>query len=148
MADAHPETTVGFEPAPGRTDIETRIGLATAARGVWVAPVLIAVFWLTSGRLGALSAGIGVLIVVANFALSGVILSKAAAISLKLYHAAALFGFFIRLGLIIVVMVLLVQVMEVDRSAMGISAIVSYFVLLSWEAVAVSRGKAKELEWS
>jgi len=38
--------------------------------------------------------------------------------------------------------------MEVDRLAMGIAAIVSYLVLLSWEAVALSRGDEKELEWS
>ena len=87
-------------------------------------------------------------IVVANFVLAGFVLSKAAAISLKLYHAAALFGFFVRLVLIMLVMVVTAQVIEVDRLAMGISAVVSYLVLLSWEAVAVTRGETKELEWS
>ena len=88
------------------------------------------------------------MIVALNFALAGVVLSKAAAISLRLYHAAALVGFFLRLGLIMLVMLVIAQVIDVDRLAMGISAVVSYLLLLSWETVAVARGETKELEWS
>ena len=84
----------------------------------------------------------------ANFIVAGFVLSKAAAISLKLYHAAALVGFFLRLVLIMLVMLVIAQVIDVDRLAMGVSAVVSYLVLLSWETVAVSRGETKELEWS
>ena len=76
------------------------------------------------------------------------ILSRAAAISLKLYHAAALFGFLLRLALITVVVLGIAKLVAVDRVALGMSAVVSYLVLLSWEAVAVSRGKTKEMEWS
>jgi hypothetical protein len=46
------------------------------------------------------------------------------------------------------VMLVIAQVIDVDRLAMGISAVVSYLVLLSWETVAVTRGETKELEWS
>lgn len=147
---AEPESNVAteFGPAPGAADIEAKISLATVRRSIWVAPPLIAIFAVTSGVLGAVSAAGGVLIVVGNFVLAGFVLSKAAAISLKLYHAAALFGFFLRLALIMLVMVVTAQVVEVDRLAMGIAAVVSYLVLLAWEAVAVSRGEAKELEWS
>ncbi len=142
------DVAVGFEPAPGPVDIEAKIGLATARRAVWVAPPLIALFALVRGGQGALSAGIGVAIVVLNFVLAGFILSKAAAISLKLYHAAALVGFFLRLALIMLLMLVVAQVIDVDRLAMGISAVVSYLLLLSWETVAVTRGETKELEWS
>ena len=138
----------GYEPAPGPGDIEARIGLATARRAVWIGPPLVAVFALWRGGEGAWSAALGVVIVAANFILAGFVLSKAAAISLKLYHAAALVGFFLRLALIMLVMLLIAQVIDVDRLAMGISAVVSYLVLLSWETVAVSRGETKELEWS
>jgi hypothetical protein len=31
---------------------------------------------------------------------------------------------------------------------MGISVVVSYLVLLSWEAVAVTRGAERDIEWS
>ena len=95
-----------------------------------------------------ISAAIGVAIVVVNFVLGGYVLATAAAVSLTLYHAAALFGFFVRLGLITLTMVLVVSVTDIDRVAMGISAVVSYLVLLSLEAVAVARGAEREYEWS
>ncbi len=148
MASDRPDVVTGYESAPGPADIEAKIGMATARRVVWVAPPLILIYGLISGGLGALSASIGVAIVAANFVIAGFLLSKAAAVSLKLYHAAALVGFLLRLTLIMLVMLVTAQVIEVDRMAMGISAVVSYLVLLSWEAVAVSRGETKELEWS
>lgn len=146
--EAETQRDVGFEPAPGPANIEAVVGFATARRAVWVGPPLIALFGLLRGGSGALAATIGVFIVAANFALAGLLLSKAAAISLRLYHAAALVGFFLRLGLITLAMLVIAQVIDVDRLAMGISAVVSYLVLLSWETVAVARGETKELEWS
>jgi hypothetical protein len=143
-----PDVSAGFKRVPGMPNIEARLGINTARRAVWIAPVLIVIFAIFGGRLGAVSAAIGVAIVVGNFVLAGFVLSKAAAISLTLYHAAALFGFFLRLMLITAVMLGVGSLMELDRLAMGISAVVSYLVLLSWEAVAVTRGEEKELEWS
>ncbi len=144
----HNEIITGYETAPGPADIEAKIGVATARRVLWVAPPIIVIAALWRGGSGAIAAAIGVAIVAANFVLAGFVLSKAAAISLKLYHAAALGGFFLRLALIMLVMLLIAQVVDVDRLAMGISAVVSYLVLLSWETVAVARGETKELEWS
>jgi hypothetical protein len=128
--------------------IEAIIGKNIAKRALYVAPVLIIVFGIVAGWLGAVSAAIGVAIVVVNFVLGGYILATAAAVSLTLYHAAALFGFFVRLGLITLTMVLVVSVTDIDRTAMGISAVVSYMVLLSLEAIAVARGAEREYEWS
>jgi hypothetical protein len=142
------DPVTGYEPAPGPGDIEAKIGMATAKRVLWVGPILIVIFALWRGALGAWSAALAVAIVAANFVLAGFVLSKAAAISLKFYHAAALVGFFLRLALIMLVMLLIAQVIDVDRLAMGVSAVASYFVLLSWETVAVARGETKELEWS
>lgn len=146
--ESESNVAIGYEAAPGPRDIEAKIGIATARRAVWIAPPIIAIFWLFRDGLGALSSAIGIAIVVGNFILAGFVLSKAAAVSLKLYHAAALVGFFLRLTLIMLVMLLTAQAIEVDRLAMGISAVVSYLVLLSWETVAVTRGETKELEWS
>jgi hypothetical protein len=137
-----------FEPAPGPSNIEATVGIATARRAVWIGPPIVALFGAVRGWDGALGSFLGVVIVALNFALAGWLLSKAAAISLRLYHAAALVGFFLRLGLIMLVMLVIAQVIDVDRLAMGISAVVSYLVLLSWETVAVARGETKELEWS
>lgn len=147
MADQN-DILTGYETAPGPRDLEAKIGMATARRALWVAPPIVLAAAALRGDLGAWSAAIGVLIVAANFLLAGLLLSKAAAVSLRLYHAAALGGFFLRLALIVLVMLLIAQVVDVDRMAMGISAVVSYLVLLSWETVAVARGETKELEWS
>ncbi len=103
---------------------------------------------LIQGWSGAIAALVGVAIVVGNFLLGGWIMSRAARVSMNLYHAAALFGFLIRLGLITVTMLIIANVTDLDRMAMGISVVVSYLVLLSWEAVAVMNGAERDLEWS
>lgn len=134
--------------APGSSvEVESVLARHTVRRAVFVGPPIVVVAALAAGTSGAVAALIGVTIVVGNFLLAGVILSKAARISLGLYHAAALFGFFIRLGLVTLTMLLVVQTVELHRPAMGIAAVVSYLVLLSWEALAVARGSERELEW-
>jgi hypothetical protein len=143
-----PEIAAKYQPSPHPIDVEAALGRSMALRGLLLAPIVIAVAWLIGGEDAAFASAIGVAVVVVNFVVSGLIMSRAARISLSLYHAAALFGFFIRLGLITLTMLLVAQVIEIDRPAMGIAAVVSYFVLLSMEAVAVSKGKKKELEWT
>ena len=115
---------------------------------MYVAPVLIGVFGLVGGWLGVWSSALGVAVVVANFLLAGAMLSISAKISLAVYHAAALFGFFLRLGLIILTMLLIVKLVPIDRTAFGITAVVAYLVLLSWEAIAVSKGRERNLDWT
>ena len=148
VSDDRMDESVMHRASVEKRPIEAIIGKNIAKRALYVAPVLIIVFGIVAGWLGAVSAAIGVAIVVANFVLGGYILATAAAVSLTLYHAAALFGFFVRLGLITLTMVLVVSVTDIDRVAMGISAVVSYLVLLSLEAVAVARGAEREYEWS
>lgn len=133
---------------PGQRDLEAVLARHIVARSVYVGPPLIALFWATSGWDGAVASAIGLGVVVVNFLLTGWALSIAARHSLALYHAAALFGFFLRLGLITVAMVVAVSLVDLDRMALGITAVVSYMVLLTWEAVAVANGAEKELEWS
>lgn len=136
------------KPSPDVRPIEAIIGKNIAKRSLWVAPILIVVFGVVGGWLGAISAGVGVAIVAVNFVVGGYILATAARVSLSLYHAAALFGFFIRLGLITLTMVLIVSVTDIDRVAMGVSAVISYLTLLSLEAIAVAKGAERELEWT
>jgi hypothetical protein len=135
-------------PSAEARPVEAIVGMHIAKRALYVALPLILLFGVLDGWLGAVSAAVGVAIVIANFVLGGWILATAAAVSLTLYHAAALFGFFVRLGLITLAMVLIVSVTDIDRVAMGVSAVVSYLVLLSLEAVAVAKGAERELEWT
>jgi hypothetical protein len=86
-------------------------------------------------------------LVVLNFLLAGAILSISLRISLQAYHAAALIGFFLRLALFVGAVLLIASLAEVDRLAFGISAVVAYFVLLSWEAVSISKGREREPSW-
>jgi len=125
-------------------DVEAAMGRATARRALLVGPVLVAVFWLTRGGDGAAAAAIGVAIVAGNFLLSGAVLSLAARHSLAVYHAAAVVGFFVRLGLIMLVMLGVAWIWEFDRLAMAIAVVASYLVLLTWEAVVmVRRGEGR-----
>lgn len=148
MASDDDISSAMHKPSTERRPVEAIISRNMVKRAVWVAPVLMAVFGLVSGVSGALAAGIGVAIVVVNFLIGGWILSTAAAVSLTMYHAAALLGFFIRLGLITLMMLLVVSVIDIDRVAMGVSVVVGYLTLLSLEAVAVTKGTERELEWT
>lgn len=134
-------------PSVVGSPVETIVARQTVRRVIVVGPVIVAVVWMLRGAGGAAAATAGVAIVVANFLLAGVILSRAATVSLQVYHAAALLGFVVRLGLITVSMFAIASVFEVDRPAMGISAIVAYFALLTWEAWAMTGGSGRELEW-
>jgi hypothetical protein len=129
-------------------DVEQRMGWHTARRALVVAPILMLAAGSLWGWEGALAAALGTAVVAANFVLSGVLLSRAARISLSLYHAAALLGFFLRFGLIMATMFILASLLDIDRTALGISVVVSYLALLTWEAASVSRGGEKELEWT
>ncbi len=127
--------------------IESNLARDTVARGIYVGPILVLVFGLLRGWEGAWSAALGVIVVIANFLLAGAILSISARISLQAYHAAALIGFFLRLALFIGAVYLIASLVDVDRIAFGISAVVAYFALLTWEAVSISRDRERELSW-
>jgi len=128
--------------------VESVMARHTVARAIYVAPVLIVIFAVIGGWQGAWSSALGVAVVIANFLLAGALLSVSARISLQAYHAAALFGFFLRLLLFVGAVYIISETVEVDRLAFGITAVVSYLALLVLEAVAVAKGKERELTWT
>jgi hypothetical protein len=129
-------------------DVEVTLARHTVKRVIFVGPILLLVFWATRGADGLLAAAIGLAIVVGNFLLAGAMLSVAARISLSLYQAAALFGFFLRLGLITLSVLIISRLVELDRLALGVTVVVAYLGLLAWEAIAVAKGAERELEWT
>jgi hypothetical protein len=129
---------------PGRRDLELSLARSISKRALYVAPLLVGAFWVTRGWDGAWASALGVAAVVVNFWVSGKALSMAARHSLALYHAAALFGFFLRMGLITVTMIGVAALVEVDRLALGLTAVVSYLALLTWEAVALTNERDVE----
>lgn len=128
--------------------VEAILARNTVRRLIWVGPVLIAVFAITRGSDGAVGSAIGLAIVAGYLLLFGGMLSVAARVSLGLYHAAALLGFFLRMALLALAMFAVAWLFDVDRVAMGISAIAGYLWLLGWETLAVARGNERELEWT
>ena len=128
--------------------VENVMARHTVARAIYVAPALILLFALISGWQGAWSSALGIAVVVANFLLAGALLSVSARISLQAYHAAALFGFFLRLLIFVGAVYVISVTVEVDRIAFGITAVVSYLVLLVLEAMAVAKGEERELTWT
>ena len=120
----------------------------TVWRAVYVGPVAVGVAWALRGSDGAIAAAIGVVVIAANLLAAGLILSMAARISLGAYHAAALFGFALRLLTITVSMLLVARLFAIDRVAFGVAAIATYLVLLTLEAMAVARGDEREFEWT
>ena len=129
-------------------DIEVVLARQIVRRTLVVGPIAVAIAWLIRGPDGALAAALGVAIVVGNFVLSGWLLSRALKISLPVYHAAALFGFLLRLALIAGAMFAAAALLDLDRYAMGIAAVGSYLVLLTLEAVAMTKKTEREPEWT
>lgn len=128
--------------------MESILARHMVGRAMFVAPPLILVFGLLDGWSGVWSGLVGVGIVIANFLLSGAILSISARIGLHAYNAAALIGFFLRIGIFVALVLVISTTVGVDRIAFGITAVVTYMALLILEAVAVAKGKERELSWT
>ena len=127
-----------------RIPIELTMAKNMVKRAAWIGPVIVALFWLLAGSLGARSAALGLLVVIANFLIAGALLSYAIRISISMYHAAALVGFLLRLGLITGTMLLVVRFVEIDRIAFGIAAVVGYLTMVTMEAIAVVRNRERD----
>lgn len=134
-------------PEGADTPVEAVLARNTVRRSVYVVPPLLALFWVLRGTGGLIAATAGAAVVIGNFLLAGAMLSVAIRISLAAYQATALFGFVLRLALVAMTMLLVVRFVDIDRLAFGISAVVAYMVLLVLEAVAVARGRERELDW-
>jgi len=124
-----------------RPAVEWQMARSIVRRAIIVGPILVAVAGLLRGIDGLIAAALGVVIVVGYYALTGLLLSRTARISLAAYHAGVLFGFFIRLALIMVTMFGIARIFEVDRLALGFTVIAAYLGLLVWEAAAIGEAR-------
>ncbi len=117
-----------------RPPAELIMARSIVRRVVVVGPILLLVFGVTRGWEGLLAAVVGVVIVSGYYLLSGAMMSRLARISLGAYHAGALFGLLVRLGLIAGTMLAVITLFEIDRAALGTAVIATYMVLLLLEA--------------
>ncbi len=127
----------------GRPPAELLMARSIVRRVVVVGPILLLVFGIARGLEGMLAAAIGVTIVAGYYLLSGAMMSRLARISLGAYHAGALFGFIVRLGLTVVTMLAVIALLDVDRAALGLAVIATYIALLLLEAAALGKNRGR-----
>lgn len=118
------------------------VALDMARRSVWLLPVLVivsAAFWGMDGVLSSLYA-LG--IVVCNFLLAAWLLAVGGRIGPAAMGGFALFGFLLRLGLIMVAVLLVKDASWVELVPLGITLVVTHLVLLFWEMRHISSALA------
>jgi hypothetical protein len=113
--------------------VEIQISSDMVKRGLVVAPVIVGLCALVWGSAGAWSAAFAIGLVLVNFALSAALISYTAKISLGLMMGATLFGYLIRLGLIMLAVLLVKDAGWISLPALGATIIVTHLGLLLWE---------------
>lgn len=113
--------------------VEIQVSADMVKRGLVVAPVIIGVCALIWGANGAWSAAFAIGLVLVNFALSAALISSTAKISLGLMMGATLFGYLVRLGLIMLAILLVKDAGWISLPALGATIIVTHLGLLLWE---------------
>jgi len=129
VPDSNPAFTTRLEgPAP-----EVAVTKDMVKRGFVVAPVVIAVCAVIWGVNGAFSSAYAIALVLVNFALAATLVAVTARISLGLMMGAVLFGYLIRLGLILVAVLAVRDAGWISLPALGATIIVTHLGLLVWE---------------
>jgi hypothetical protein len=125
-------------PAAAAPPVERELVFDIAKRGLLVAPAIIAIAAVARGGAGAASATLAVAIVILNLAVSGALLSWAARTSLNLLMVAALGGFLLRMGLVVVVIAMIRHQPWVDLPVLAVTLLLTQLGLLFWETKYVS----------
>ena len=118
--------------------VEREVALDLVRRGLMVSPVVVLAAGLIRGWDGAASAAIAIGIVIVNFLAAAAIMDRAARSGPTALGAAALGGYIVRLGVILVALVLLRRVSWIDMPTLGIVLVGTHIGLLTWEAKHVS----------
>jgi hypothetical protein len=119
-------------------DVEKSIAFDMIRRSLPFIPVILVAASLFSGLKGMYSAAFSIAIVLANFALSALMMSYAARVSLAMLGAAAFFGFIIRLGLITIAVLAVRNQEWVRWIPLSFTLIFTHLGLLVWELRFVS----------
>lgn len=123
--------TAGTTPAPG---VEWELATDMVRRALPLAPVPVALAAVFHGLSGALSAGYGLGLVLANLIVSAALMAWAARRSLGLLAGVAVGGFAVRLGLLTLAVWAVKDMGWVELVPLGLTVVVSQVGLLWWEA--------------
>ena len=129
------DATMTDHPAPERAMVGRGVVAGTIA-----APLAFAAGSVAGGVDDGWSALLGVVVVVANFAVHGLSLAWAAAVSIVLLQVVAVTGFVARMGIILGVLVLLDRTAFFSPVVFGIAAVAATLGLLGYETRLVARG--------
>ncbi len=113
-----------------------------ARRSLWLVPVIAIVSLLFWGLPGVASTLFATALVVVNFLLSAYLLAAAGRINAALMGVAAMFGFVLRLGLIVAAVLLVKDQWWVVPVPLGVTLVVTQLGLLFWETRFVSASLA------
>lgn len=119
-------------------DPEVAISLDIVKRGLIAAPVLIGLCGAIWGVDGIWSGAFATAMVLVNFLISAGLISGAAKFGVGALMGAVLFGYFIRLGLVLVAILLVRDQPWISLPALGVAMIVAHLGLLAWELRHVS----------
>jgi hypothetical protein len=114
--------------------------------GALAVPVAAAIAWSLGGVDAGISAALGVLLGLVNFALNGLSLAWAAGISVTAVHAVALGGVVVRLGAIVALLFVLSGTAWFSPTAFGLTVVPGTLLLLGFEARLVARGLGGALQ--
>ncbi|MHB8668995.1 MAG: ATP synthase subunit I [Acidimicrobiales bacterium] len=140
-AAAAPAPPAGPAVAPAPA-VEIQLAADMARRSLPAIPLLLGVSAAIWGLPGVASSAYAIALVLANLALSGLILARAARISLPVLLGAALFGYLLRLGLITVAVLAVRHQSWVSIIPLGLTIVVTHLGLLLWETRYVSASLA------
>ena len=102
-------------------------------RGAILAPIGIVVGALIWGSQGAYSVAYALVLVAINFLMAAFMLAYAGRISAAAMGAAAVFGFFTRLSIITVAVLVVREAAWVNLVALGLTLVIAHVGLLFWE---------------
>lgn len=129
MSPSKPAVVTQLDGEP----VEIKVSADMVKRGVVVAPLLVAIAAVIWGADGAWSSLFAIALVLVNFLVSAALISYTAKISLGLMMGATLFGYLIRLGLIMLAVLLVKDAGWISLPALGATIIVTHLGLLLWE---------------
>jgi len=132
------EPSVPDMSVPSPDGIESRIARDIARHALWIAPVAILALGIWKGVGGALGVALALVVVLANFLITGALLGWAARISSAMIMAVALGGFLVWLIVIFGMGLLVEQIDAVDLDVFVVSVLVLHLGLLFWEMRSIS----------
>jgi hypothetical protein len=123
---------------PADVAVEREISFDMVRRGLIISPVILIVAGLLRGVDGLVSAAIALAIVFVNFLCAAAIMTRAAKSGPTALGAAALFGYILRLGVVLAALVALRHQPWIDMATLGIVLVGTHMGLLFWEMKYVS----------